>query len=57
MDNYTLEHVDLTFHYASGRDGFAIHALLEGDGCWYQWGQPRERLSENVEIMDALGND
>ncbi len=55
MHDYTVARVRLTFHYANAEgDAFAIEGSLDPRHGWCQWGQPRERLAENVGLIEAL---
>ncbi len=55
MSDYAVERVRLTFHYANAAgDAFTIEGSLDPELGWLQWGQPRERLAENVGLIEAL---
>lgn len=51
----TVHHIDLTFHCATADgDGFTIQGSFDPAVGWCQWGQGRERLSDNVALIEAL---
>ena len=50
-----LTDVDIKFYYTDKEeDDTIIEGRISQDVGWQQWGQPKEKLGENVELIEKL---
>ena len=47
--------IDIKFYYTDKEDDDTIiEGRLSPSASWQQWGQPKEKLGENVELIEKL---
>ena len=50
-----LTDIDIKFYYRDKEDDDSIiEGRLSSSAGWQQWGQPKEKLGENVKLIEKL---
>ena len=50
-----LRFIDLVFNYeTNAHTDIKITASIDSNIGWQQWGQPKEELGENVELLEKI---
>jgi len=50
-----LNNIELKFNYTDNGQDITIEGSIFTDG-WQQWGQTKEILAENVNLIEAINN-